>query len=417
VVLALVVLVPLLQLVSLPESLWLWPAARPSLQRDLATAGVTGAHWRWTLAPAATERAALALLPPVALFLAALAMNREALRGVMWVTVLLGLFSLILAVAQVGLPQDSLVNLYPQYVPNMGGIFANRNHQAISLVVALVLSLALALNERRRIRNFRGSRAKLWALTTLVLVLGVTLPLVGSRAGLLLGIFATVITLFVCRAVSFRGLRGHWSTQLTLAGIAAVFVAGVYGAMSWMQLDEIDAVYGTRGLLTKQTMAMAAANAPFGTGIGSFVPAFEQATDPAALQSVYVNHAHNEYAQLWLESGALGLVCVAAAMLVLLSAGRRLMALPSRSGLRTLGMAALICVAALLVHSAVDYPLRTPALMSEFGLLAGIVLSCAAQTRRTSSGTGSSARVEELQPVGVADLAENGARDNDVESD
>jgi hypothetical protein len=58
--------------------------------------------------------------------------------------------------------------------------------------------------------------------------------------------------------------------------------------------------------------------------------------------------------------------------------------MPRDSRLRTSGIAALMGLATMLVHSFVDYPLRTPALMAMCALLAGIAFSAAAQAKVSS---------------------------------
>jgi O-antigen ligase len=385
-VLALVVLVPLLQLLPVSHQVWELPALRLRLQQDLAAAGVTGLNYSWSLAPAATKRAVMSLLPASALFLSALAMNREALRGFLWLAIALSMLSLLLAIAQLGLPQDSILNPYPDYAPAMGGIFANRNHQADVLAVALVLCIAMAIDERRRIRRGVGSGTRIFVLSTLAVLFAVSLPLVGSRAGIVIAILATVAIVAGCGSIELERLRSSWRTRLIFLAALAFLGLGTYGALHWMQVDAVDAVYGTRGELAKQSLILGFGSAPLGSGVGSFVPLFEQESDISLLQNAYVNHAHNEYVQWWLEAGAFAIVCMIAAILALLHGLRRLAGLRSKSGLRISGTAAFVGIVAMLVHCWVDYPLRTPALLAMFGLLAGVFFSAAAQAATSSQG-------------------------------
>ncbi|MER8848745.1 MULTISPECIES: O-antigen ligase family protein [Mesorhizobium] len=80
----------------------------------------------------------------------------------------------------------------------------------------------------------------------------------------------------------------------------------------------------------------------------------------------YVNHAHNDYLELALEGG-LPVILLMVAYAVLLSA--------SSAVIRgePLQKAAFLSLAFLLVHSLVDYPLRTAALAMTFACLNGIV--------------------------------------------
>src|SRR5438045_7942021 len=62
-------------------------------------------------------------------------------------------------------------------------------------------------------------------------------------------------------------------------------------------------------------MAAAKNYAPVGSGLGSFVPVFQLFERPDTVLKQYVNHAHNDYIELFIETGLLG----AAALLVFLT--------------------------------------------------------------------------------------------------
>ena len=368
-VVAFVVLIPLLQLLPVPAWLWNLPPARVSLQHDLTTAGVTGLHYRWSLVPAATERDLLSLLPAVALFFAAITLGRSALRHVFGVVIGLALFSLLLGIAQLSAGQHSILNPYPQWVPEMGGVFVNPNHQATALALALVLSVALMLDARRRARRGDGARALPWVYAVLAAVFAIAIPLTGSRAGPIIAIVPTVVFVMACGAIPFDRLRHHRPTQLIFLIAMAALVVGIYSAMSWTRGDKVDAI---RSILVKQTTLIGFTHAPLGGGIGGFIPLYRQGVDVSVLRDEYINNAHNDYAQLWLEGGVLAVFGLLAAFTVLGLRVRRLTKLPARSGPRTMGLAAMMALLVVILHSWVDYPLRTPALLAVFGLLAGV---------------------------------------------
>src|SRR5690606_36764968 len=83
-------------------------------------------------------------------------------------------------------------------------------------------------------------------------------------------------------------------------GIVALLVSGLVAAVGlsaatgWMRVDGVDEI---RWLLRKATMALAGLHLPWGSGIGSFVPVFEQAVPDVLLMPNYVNAAHNDFAQ------------------------------------------------------------------------------------------------------------------------
>jgi O-antigen ligase len=87
---------------------------------------------------------------------------------------------------------------------------------------------------------------------------------------------------------------------------------------------------------------------------------------------VFLNHAHNDYLEIWFECGWLGLALIAAFMGWWVLATTRVLRSPAdaNAGLALCGS---VIVALLLIHSAADYPLRTPALAALFAFAAGLL--------------------------------------------
>jgi hypothetical protein len=375
-----VVMVPWLQLLPLPTWLWDLSSTRLPLQHDLAVAGVDHLDMRWSLAPAETESAALLLLPPMAVFFSVLALGRDALRKVLWLVIALALFSLVLAVAQSGAGQHSFLNPFPQYAPSMGGVFANVNHQADTLAVALVISVALIFDARRQLARHGGSHAPTWIFVALAALFALALPLTGSRAGVLVVFLPLVLVAALSSQITFDRLLHHRPTQLLFILAVGLLAATVFVALGWMQVDAT--VGESRSVFSKETLQLGFANAPLGGGVGSFVPLFEHGAEVSLRLDTYLNHAHDEYPQWWLEAGILAVLVLLAALTTLGVMLRRLIQSPRHSRLRGTGVAALAAMLVMLLHSSVDYPLRTPALMAVFAALAGIVT---AATQRTAA--------------------------------
>lgn len=378
---ALIVAIPLLQLLPLPESLWNLPVARQLLSRDLSSAGVTGLQYRWSLTPAATERDALSLLPATALFFAALALGSAAQTRLFWLVIALSFSSLVLGVAQVGAGQDSVLNLYPQWPVSLGGVFANPNHQAAAIAIALVLAIALLLDARRRAKRSEEFSVQPWLFTALIAVFVLAIPMMGSRAGPVIAVVPAVLFVLCSGAVPLERIRHHRGTQILAAATAVVFAIALYGALNWTTGARIDTI---RSALTRQTTLIGFAHAPLGGGIGGFVPLFDQGVAVSLLGGEYINAAHNEYAQLWLEGGVIAVLCMLAMFVWLAISFRRLFVLPAKSTRRRMGLAAAMAMVVILLHSTVDYPLRTPALMAVFALMAGVL---AARASMQNTGT------------------------------
>jgi O-antigen ligase len=108
---------------------------------------------------------------------------------------------------------------------------------------------------------------------------------------------------------------------------------------------------------------------PFGSGLGSFDRVY-QSVEPLNLVAVeYLNHAHNEYLELWLETGWVG-AAIFGLFVVWLAAS---IVRAWRSGGDGLARGAGAAILLLMAASVVDYPLRTEALVVLFAFCCGLL--------------------------------------------
>ena len=379
VVLAIIAL-PMLQLLPVPEWLWRMSPERVALLDELGRAGVGALDYRWSLSPAATEQNLYVLLPPVALFLVALSSDARAWRVWLWGVVGMAVFSMMLGFVQLGLPQDSFFKPFPNAGDHLTGVFSNKNHQASLLAIGLVLVLALT-GDVAATRFDRGRRSRIarWVLVpSFILVL----PLVHSRAGVIIALLVSGVVLLLTGPMAIRRWReSHFTRAWALIAVASV-VLGTLAAWGWMQ-NEVE-LENDRWTTMLATAKLAVAHSPLGSGFGTFVATFEQGTAGALMQQGYINNAHNDYLQWWYEGGVLTVGVVLAGLIVLWRSVHRLFRSPDASQSRAGGLAATAGLLVLLFHSTVDYPLRTPALMTVAGLLAGIVIASALPKRNSA---------------------------------
>ena len=335
----------------------------------------------WSLAPWASERAAWAVLPAVAAFCAGLALPRPRQGVLAWVIVGLAAASLLLGYLQLGAPQDSLLNPFPQWAPALNGLFANPNHQATSLAVALVLCLAWLLHRAPSAETDERYLARRVAVAGLGLFLLVGLPLTGSRAAVLVAA-AALLAVPLCNGWLGRRLRRRADRGMGLAAAIAGGLAGaalLLAASAWLRVDRAEE---SRSALFAATASMAGDAMPAGIGVGAFVPWFDAHAPKALLQWEYFNHAHNEYLQWWLEGGVAGLAWIG--LLLGFAWWSRPRPGPGRRP-DWLWVGSWLGVMVVLAHSLADYPLRTPALMTFTALLAGIAASNAIHALRAAA--------------------------------
>jgi len=376
---AAVALLPWLQLLPLPAGWWLAAPARAALAQDLATAGVPAFAHTWSLTPAATLRSALSLLPALALFAWVLGSDVRTQRRLLVLCVALPIASLVLGFLQLGAPQDSLLNPYPQWAPAMGGTFANPNHQGTAMLVGLGVCLAFAVGNLGATDPATGKRRNPWPAIIAGATLLLGLPLTNSRAAVVIGVLMLVAAP-LGMAVSWLRASGRRRTGVAALALAALLAGvGLSAAIGWMKVDEVDEV---RWVMRQATFRLGTSHAPWGSGVGSFVPVFQQDLPQSLIKSVYINAAHNDYAQSWMEGGWLS-VFVALSFAATLC-GALTVHVVKRVGDSRVVWSGVLGIFAVLVHAGSDYALRAPALMASVTLLVGLIFAQSA--RQMDSG-------------------------------
>jgi O-antigen ligase len=194
--------------------------------------------------------------------------------------------------------------------------------------------------------------------------------LTNSRAAAVIGVLMLVAAPLGMAASALRRSGHGRAGVLALVAAAVLAAIGLSAAMGWMRVDEIEEL---RGIMRRATLALGALHLPWGSGIGSFVPVFQQALPEGLLLPSYINAAHNDYAQVWMEGGLAGLLVAAGCFTTL--AGAVIQYLRAHRGDRRLVWAAVLGIFALLAHAGADYALRTPALMTLAALLAAILIA------------------------------------------
>ena len=180
----------------------------------------------------------------------------------------------------------------------------------------------------------------------------------GSRAGVLIGLAITVLSIVFLSARS----------RVSGLSILAVFIglsAYTIGAWTKIDADAIDPAFG-RGEFARTTIEGIKENWATGVGFGNFQKAYQIYEKEEMIFKQYVNHAHNEYLEIAFEGGALAVLLMTFYFVMLFMALTKVRRDP-------LQKAAFLSVSFLLIHSLVDYPLRTEALAMTFAFMNAII--------------------------------------------
>jgi O-antigen ligase len=363
----------LLQLVPLPIAVWSSLPGREGVLAGFRLLALEPGPMPISLAPYDTVSTLLALLPPLAV-LALIFSFRETSRRWLAAALVAGTFAgVLLGILQVSSSNPAASPWYLYRVSNFGaptGFFANSNHMASLLLVSIPFIAALGVTVSDRTEDVK-KRSAVLAMTgggLLLATFGIVLN--GSLAGLGLGVPVLLLSILMLIGPGSRLARG----MKLVGGIALLAAVGLLWASPvGGRLGGAAASVQSRSTIVEHSLELVARYAPAGSGIGTFEKVYRAGEDPLLVNRSYVNHAHNDYVEIAVEAGLPGTI------LVLLFLGW--WALAVRDMLRSpvsdqFAMAGAIASAAVLMHSLVDYPLRTAAISSAFAMcLAMIVVS------------------------------------------
>lgn len=382
------------QLIPLPPSVFSGLPGREIVARSLGLLGLEPGSMPASLDPRRTLASLLAFLPPAAMFLVATRLTRDersvvakVLLGLAIVTIMLGAFQLLGG-------SGSRLRFYAiTNAESSVGFFANANHVATLMLCSLPFALLFLARAAKEKAGSGGREGKGFIYAAIAVFIAVGIAMNGSLAGLGMLVPTAVASLLLYRKAAGRkiGSRAGWF----VAGAAALFVAGValYGPLAGDRLaGKFDGTDTTgRQISIPTTIAAARDHLPLGSGLGTFRDLYRTYEPLEDVTFVYVNHAHNDYAEILLETGVPGALLVLS--FVLWWAWRGVSAWRSEYNGVALARAGSIVIGVALVHSLVDYPLRTAAMAAIVALAAGFMVSPpAARSKRRGDRARTSGR-------------------------
>jgi O-antigen ligase/tetratricopeptide (TPR) repeat protein len=348
--------------------------ARPVSSTEVAPLGST-----LSLYPGATERETTRLLAVFLVFVVVLnnLTSKEALIRLSWVAVLNGsLLSLFALIQFFAAPRYSVYwTISAQATPF--GPFVCHNHFPDYVNMCIGLGIGLLLSQGRRgdasaseeqdaspLQMLRNPRT-LWICGALGLML-TAVAFSCSRGGLLALVGAAVIC----------GVLGRVRLGLSYRLGSILVVGGIVAALSaWFGIDLVKdrlATLGTGGAyesrlpLWLRSLPIAHQFPIWGTGYGTFgyiEPMYRKdAPSWEGLWPAEYGHAHNDYLEILVEGGVIGLGLAVLALAAVYRLGLR--ALPIHRGSRRAGLAlgALFGFTALALHSFGEFGAHIPAI-------------------------------------------------------
>ena len=366
--LAAVVALPLIQLIPLPPAVWTGLPGRDQMTLAMDLAGVQPGWAPLSLSPDRTWGSALALTPPVAFFLAILSLSHVQRQRLVQFCIAAAVVGILLGAAQLASGSDSLYLWHWVDAGSVTGFFANRNHLASFLLIALPFAVIFGAASMRR-RDDRTSALWFGALFAGLVV--VALAAIRSRAGITLFAPVTVVTLLAAWIAAGRGRPGPGLLVLVGsigAALTAVAVLALPPILARFDQDTPEARFERWPLIAETAQTYL----PLGSGIGSFDAVYRSVEPLEELDSTFFNQAHNEYLETWLEAGWPGIILIVAFVVwYVRRCWTAWKAPPSREG--DLQRAASIGIGILLLHSIGDYPLRTITLSVVLALCCGLL--------------------------------------------
>lgn len=376
------------QLVPLPLSMWAALPGRADLLREMQSVGVTPAWQSLSLNPYTTERALLWTLPAIAMFLAVRWMSSRQRRVLLLLLFFGAIGLLILAFVQRSAPESdvmatannalakanfALTSLQKPTAPPpsnqfITGLFSNRNHFATFL--AMTIPLVVGMGIRIWLERTKG-QPNTWVPWSALLVLVIVGLLGGmfqthSRAALVLGGLSLVGSMALLRRIGLNRKLVWAIVGLTFVGaLLAIQMAATQTVARLDQSPDTD----LRWQIHATTLQAARHFGPLGSGLGTFVQAYQTVQPERDFGPKFINRAHSDYHELWLETGVPGALLIVCFLAWFGWSSWRVWHNPRENSVLTLiARAATLSILMVLLHSYLDYPLRKTAILVAFGM-------------------------------------------------
>jgi len=289
--------------------------------------------------------------------------DEDARKIFILVMVIFGALYAFFALTQELTPNGKIFWVYrPRFNGQIYGSYVNHNHYAGLMEMLVPMPLVLSMGHL-----LKGGKRALVGFCAILMAS--TIFLSSSRGGML----AFVLEIVVFVALTLGRRRGP---QVALGSVAACIL--ILALLTFLGKGAVlgrlgDLRPGVRLDLTKDSIRMFSARPVWGWGLGTFPTVYPSYR--SFYTNLFVNEAHNDYAQLFMETGLLGFALMLWFLIRLYQCG---LTTSRRWEFRwdgALSRAALLGCSGILFHSFVDFNLQIPANAALFYVLCAFVAS------------------------------------------
>lgn len=336
--------------------------------------GLTDYRATFTLSPAGTGFAiSNFLLPFAAILLVIWGEKRISMRVLSWIIPAIAALSALLGLGQLMMGGDGSLYLYD--LTNKGspvGLFANVNHQGTLLNMAVPFMAYI-------FKRSYGVEKQLVLITAILVI--VALLLTKSLAAY--GLFGLIVcgSAYAFWGKSLRSSLSFLKRRKFQILILSVVLLGLFLAWSLNLHNDLLVALGvendssiSRKNIWIESIDIISNHWLFGTGLGSYADVYRFYEGDVRLSSSYINHAHNDYIEWFVETGLIGMALLFAVLTWLVNQFFQIWSGEKSDGLRPIRRAAIIAVIVPLLHSFVDYPARTATITVLIGVCLGLLL-------------------------------------------
>lgn len=384
----LILLFILVQLSPLPEGVWRQLPFHVLAENGLSIANVSSPGTSLSLDPNMTWVSILSIIPTLAIFFGFLSLKSHERSFIILVMLACGIMNAFLGFVQLSQNSEKGTYLYPNAsAGDLLGFFKNRNHFSALMYTLIPFATVVANNAlgtkislNRRNKSDNNLPLLMYGLSALFILI-VACVMARSRAGVGILMVALLLNALLPRWKTL-GRRFNTSRNQTLSKILIGFVlfsllfALEFGFSRLLVRFEAEPLQDARMNIAKNTFHAAWQALPYGTGLGTFQKIYG-AIEPVrdAIPHKFANRAHNDYLEFTLETGILGVITICGFILWYSSQTFYLWFRNKFEGESLdYARAASISIGLLLLHSLVDYPLRTQALMGLFAICCAFLL-------------------------------------------